>query len=165
MTTTQDRFEAFVERIPEAGCWIWTGTVTRHGYGQIAVNRRPVSAHRYAYSIAFGSIPNGLCVCHRCDVRACVNPAHLFLGTNMENMRDKMAKGRHVSSVGERNGNAKLTNEQVLAIRSDSRSLREIAADYGVVDTTISHIKTGRNWSKVRALTGDALMARCWRDE
>lgn len=78
----------------------------------------------------------------------------------MENMRDKMTKGRHVSSSGERNGNAKLTAEQVLAIRSDPRSLREIAADYGVVDTTISHIKTGRRWSHVRALAGDALMAR-----
>lgn len=165
MTTEQDRFEAFVERIPEAGCWIWTGSVTRDGYGQFAIASRPVSAHRYAYRIAFGSIPNGLCVCHRCDVRACVNPAHLFVGTNMENMQDKMVKGRHVSSCGERHGSAKLTAEQVLAIRSDPRLLREIAADYGVVETTISHIKTGRTWSNARALVGDALMARCWRDE
>lgn len=86
---------------------------------------------------------------HTCDVPSCVNPDHLFLGTQLANMRDMIAKGRKVASPGERNGAAKLTAAQVQAIRQDPRSQSTIAKDYKVCQQQISHIKRGAHWGKV----------------
>lgn len=142
--TPAERLALYGREAPETGCIVFTGTLFDTGYGSICINYRTLSAHRLAWEIENGPIPNGLSVLHRCDNRACINPAHLFLGTQADNMRDMSEKGR--SSRGEKNAKAKLTEAQVRVIREDGRSHRAIAADYGVAKTTVGDIKRGRIW-------------------
>lgn len=137
----QDRFEAKAFPEPNSGCWIWTATTDKSGYGRFRVNGISVLAHRKAYEIYTGPISAGLLVCHRCDTPACVNPDHLFLGTFLDNSNDMMRKNRGVWRRGENHKQSKLTTDQVLAIRSDPRPTRRIAAEYGVTSSFISQLK------------------------
>src|SRR5690606_21185999 len=90
------------EPVPEAGCWIWLGEMASGGYGRIYVDRgRREAAHRVFYREMVGEIPDGMCVCHKCDTRCCVNPSHLFIGSLRDNAIDMSKKGR--SMYGERN--------------------------------------------------------------
>ena len=95
----RDYIEARIERIPEGGCWIWMGYVDSLGYARFQIPKTQImtSAHRASYEAFVGSIPKGLCVLHKCDNPSCVNPTHLFIGTQLDNMRDKCSKGRHSS--------------------------------------------------------------------
>lgn len=128
------------------GCWLWIGYLAG-GYGRLKVNGRLVAAHRIAWELAYGPIPDGLCVCHRCDNRACVRPDHLFLGTNADNMQDMANKGRHGECRGDLNGRAKLTLEQVSFVRANPDITQaELAGRFGVNQTTISRIRRGEGW-------------------
>jgi hypothetical protein len=84
--------------VPESGCWLWEGTITKKGYGRLSVKDSTCAAHRVSYVAFAGPIPDGLFVCHKCDVPGCVNPKHLFLGTHSDNMIDSVRKKRHRSS-------------------------------------------------------------------
>ncbi len=138
--------------MPEpSGCLLWTGAVARHGYGCMRWDGRTQASHRLAWVAANGAIPPEMAVLHRCDVRACINPDHLFLGTQADNMADRDAKGR--VGRGETNGLAKLTQKQVLEIRADGRRRREIAAEHGICTATVSRIRRRRAWAHVPTAT------------
>jgi hypothetical protein len=136
-------------------CWLWTGSrvgIAGFEYGQFAITpTRRVHAHRYAWLLTRGDT-NGLNVLHSCDNPPCVKPAHLFLGTQGDNMQDKSNKGRGRSPIGEDNGLAKLTEETVIQIREASASgviNSELARQFGVGGGTIAAIVTRRTWRHV----------------
>lgn len=131
------------------GCWVWQAGLSSTGYGNVVVGQgRSTSAHRASYEYHVGPIPAGMFVCHHCDNRACINPAHLFLGTPLDNTADMDAKGRRVVVAlrGSDHGAAKLTEQSVVAIRSDQRSAAVVAADYGVSKGCIKRIRRGETW-------------------
>ena len=144
---TKERIEAKVEKIPEAGCWIWMGATQVRGYGEILSSNRKMLAHRASYEAFVGPIPKGMYVCHACDNVYCVNPNHLFLGTQKQNLQDMAAKGR--STRGERNPQAKLTEEKVRAIRSSNSTSSELAKTYNVSVSNIHSIKRKQRWTHV----------------
>jgi len=138
------RLEGFLERIPESGCWLFSGYTNRQGYGVLGnVNGRNQLAHRVAYELHAGGIPEGMLVCHRCDVPSCANPAHLFLGTSADNAVDSAKKGRKKN---------KLTAAQVRRIetaRSAGGSKYDglaLAAEFGVCPDTIYAYANGRRY-------------------
>lgn len=150
-----DRFtEKYIK--DDSGCWIWTGALHWEGYGQIFKNGKLELAHRVSYELFNGHIPendthHGTVVCHACDVRKCVNPAHLFLGTQRDNVMDAVKKG--ILQRGERNGRAKLTYQDIQRIRADNRLQRVIADEFGVSQQHISAIKRGVWWRRPDNLT------------
>jgi hypothetical protein len=128
-------------------CWEWKGSIGRGhmGYGSFSVGSTSRSAHRFCYEYFHGRIPEGLVVRHRCDNPLCVNPWHLETGTHKDNMLDRVIRNR--SSRGSKNGNAKLTEDQVLDIFHDDRLPTQISEDYGIDHTTVRNIKSGKNWT------------------
>src|SRR5690349_10372216 len=125
----KERLMSFVRVNPDTGCWEWMGAKKGKAklkqYGSLVVGsrssggRKTVSAHRYAYEVFIGPIPPGLWVLHKCDNPPCINPDHLFLGDRMDNTRDRDSKGRNKIMYADTNGQALLTNEQVISIRSE----------------------------------------------
>lgn len=134
--------------IQSNGCWNYTGYIAYNGYGQLWARGRNRFAHRVAYDLVVGDIPNGIEVCHHCDNRRCVNPSHLFLGTRLENEQDKDKKRRR--PVGEEAYNSKLREEDVPKIRElinrGDMSLRAIGRLYNVANESIRRIRDGVGW-------------------
>ncbi len=165
---SEERRRKFFEKIKFGKlteCWIWSGEMDLQGYGRFALNekrisvngirKRPKGVTRYAHRISFElfkhKIPDGLCVCHHCDNRICVNPDHLFVGTRVENNEDMFRKKRHrtVASLGEAHGMAKLTQKQVLKIRNARKNGEKrinLAKRFNVTPDCITRITTNRNW-------------------
>jgi len=142
-------FDVEISRVGH--CWVWTAATDRDGYGHIAVNGEQSQAHRVAWELANGPIPDGLCVLHTCDNPPCVNPAHLWIGTRADNTADMMAKGRHLSHVGTNHPSAKLNDQAVRDIRaSASLSCAEVAAKHGVSERTVHRIWRGETWKHVK---------------
>lgn len=140
--------------IPWTGCWIWQRSTFDSGYGQASVDQKNWRAHRLSWTLANGSIPEGSCVLHRCDTPGCVNPEHLWLGTNSDNNKDREVKGRGGSPNyrGSKHYLAKITEDDVRRIRNgefDHLLQREIASHFGVNQTLISQIKRGIIWQHV----------------
>ena len=146
--TLMDRFNAKY-RVSEDGCWLWQATRDAKGYGHIGVAAaKSRKAHRVSYELHVGPIPEGMQVCHKCDTPSCVNPGHLFIGTAMENMADRDAKGR--GARGERSGVAVLTDDLASYIRSSTLSERALATELGVHRGTINAVRSGRTWGHVQ---------------
>lgn len=148
---TAEKFWAKTHQEPN-GCWTWTGTRSPDGYGLVrGPKRTQIRAHRFAYELTLGPIPDGLFVCHKCDNPPCCNPAHFFLGTHQENQADRIAKGR--SSHGERVHFSKLRVSQVAEIRAryaaGGTSHSVLARDYGVSPSLIGFIVTRKIWKQV----------------
>lgn len=143
--------------VTASGCWEWNGSRTekRGGYGQVSVGGRSgkvMKAHRLAYMRWVGEIPAGMFVCHHCDNPPCINPDHLFIGTNRDNHNDMTKKGRGfvpISLRGEKSNSAKLTEADVKTIRykiATGVSISQIGREYGVTKQAIWRIKERKTW-------------------
>lgn len=126
---------------PNSGCWLWTGDAARKGYGRIKVNGRYIGAHRVAYQVFVGAIPEDRLICHKCDVPGCINPVHLFVGTYIDNARDMGRKGRS------RHG--RLQAADVIEIRKSTLSADDLAASFGVHPVTIKDIRRRHTWRTI----------------
>ena len=152
-----DRFLESVE--PSTGCWSWKGAHKATGYGRFSVENPATGdyeqkqAHRVAYELFVGSIPEGMSVLHSCDNPNCVRPDHLRVGTASDNLQEAYDKGR-ATQVGEANAGHKLTEEDIKEIRASNKLHRELAEEYGVCRSNISLIKLGRSWGKSLAKFG-----------
>lgn len=137
-------------------CWLWNGTKDTDGYGRIRHKGVTTGAHRVSWEIHNGPIPFGLLVLHRCDIRSCVNPKHLFVGNQKQNVLDMFSKGRQADNSGEANPKAKLTWGQVRKIRgmvshkfhNVVNTHEKIARMFGVKKSTIAQIAYGRTWKE-----------------
>lgn len=161
MKEFKERFEEKYIPEPNSGCWLWNATINNAGYGMVKRNNKISLAHRASYELYCEEISDGMIVCHKCDNRSCVNPDHLFLGSYKDNTRDMIEKGRrwtgdrsvimrnNTNSQGCKNTGAKLTEEQVIAIYRDTRTSKEIAADYPININSVYRIKNGMRWKHI----------------
>ena len=139
------RFWSKIEKTD--GCWLWKGSLNPYGYGRFPIKGIYTLAHRLAYKLLKGAIPKGLFCLHKCDVRKCVNPDHIFLGTAQDNTKDMLEKRRQAN--GTKVNTNKLTEDQVRVIIKDERPNRQIAKDYDVSDVCIGLIKRRINWKNL----------------
>lgn len=140
------------------GCWLWTGRVNQNGYGVFTVKKKPYLAHRYSFETERGKIPGGLYVLHTCDVRRCVRPDHLWVGTAADNARDMVVKRRCFLQLhpevtrGERNGNSKLKEvdvRRIVALCQSGVPHELVAGVFGITQTHVSRIVAKESWKHV----------------
>lgn len=146
------RFWAKVDKQGNDDCWNWTGSLRGRRYGDLRVNGPKEKAHRVSWVIHNSQIPDGICVCHRCDNPACVNPSHLFTGTHADNMADRDMKGRLGPRHGEYGSNTKLTEKQVIEIIRLRGGVTQVtlAERFGVSPSTIGMIHINKTWRHIR---------------
>ena len=158
MQITERLAARFIPKVRMRGpdeCWTWLACTDTAGYGHFWDGDKLVKAHRVAWEFWRGEIPEGVSVLHCCDNPPCCNPRHLWLGTQADNVADRDAKGRRIALRGEESGASKLTAEQVLEIYARYAGggvyQRELGAEYGVDQTTISYIVRGEKWRHITA--------------
>ena len=161
LTPVSERFERRFTPEPNTGCWLWTGHALWSGYGQFRVSPNSTDTHKLAHRVSWelyrGEIPDRLFVCHTCDVRCCVNPQHLFLGTAKDNTQDAVKEKRmglrikrpDMGMKGTAHPKAKLTDEQVRAIRKAQGRLVDLAAQFGVSIAVISKVRLRQLWRHI----------------
>ena len=151
LSSPWDKFLGFVFFHAVGGCWRWTGAKDGGGYGVYrSPNLSDDKAHRLSWIHYYGEIPEGMHVCHHCDTPSCINPGHLFLGTNQDNVNDKMAKGNHFPMKGRLNGRCKLKEQDVINIRKsneDGISYKKLSKMYNLSMTQIGRIVRKESWS------------------
>ena len=172
MKTLAERFIEKTIPVPFSGCWIWMGALSSKGYGSIRISKKTYIASRVSFVIYKGTIPNGLCILHSCDIPSCVNPDHLRLGTHFENIQDMISKKRDVWSnfskknnlkilfskmrkgknLGSNNSNAKFSEENILKIRSlrkEGINQTQIAKMFCTTQNRISEIVNRKTWRNI----------------
>lgn len=149
-----DRFHNSYEPVTECGCWLWTKATYGRGYGSMFLTKtggpRTIKAHRFSWELHNGPIPDGLHVLHKCDVRTCVNPDHLYLGDNTQNIKDRMERGPKTGLAGEKHLKAKLSEQNVRDIRLSELPTSILAKKYNVKNCTIRNVKRRKTWVNVR---------------
>jgi hypothetical protein len=151
----KDKFLSRVEPTTESGCWIWSGATLKGGYGICYDGVKSVTAHRLSYRLFKGEIPSDKMVLHTCDVRCCVNPNHLYLGSHSDNMKDRSDRGRTASGhkttsyMGVGHHKAKLCENDVRFIKASDFTQTKLAEMFSVSIAAIGYIKTGRNWKHI----------------
>ena len=148
-----NRFNQKWQLDKKTGCWVWTGATAGRGYGNIGLERQRKQeyAHRISYRLHVGEIPKGQYVLHRCDNPSCVNPSHLFVGTQRANLADMASKGRHL--YGEKNAKAVLTEADIPKIRqlcASGMAQWEVGRMFGVSQITVSRIMRGKRWKHIK---------------
>lgn len=147
-----DRFNKFISPIPEAGCWLWTGGLWGNGYGRFSLNGKQSLAHRISWLFNNGVIPQGTLVLHKCDVKSCVNPSHLFLGSHADNTADMYSKGRNAKlpyGSGEANPHSKLKQDDVDSIRlkrNSGTSMYKLAKLFHISQMHVRRIVRNESW-------------------
>lgn len=148
-TNTPERFWLRVGKLGNDECWLWLGSFNHNGYGQFSYRGENWRAHRLAWVLSFGEIPETQIVRHKCDTRACCNPNHLELGSVADNAHDMMDRGRHVPMKGEAHGMSVLTAENIIEAKlrfSSGETYQSIANDFGVSRPTLSRACRGIHW-------------------
>ena len=149
--TLAHRFWSKVDPAPGQCCWEWTACKTTRGYGFFKLNYRNVHAHRVAYTLTKGEIPDGLVVRHTCDNRLCCNPDHLILGTQADNIADMHKRKRNNQPQGEQNGRCKLTAKQAMEIYKSPLPQNEIAELHNITQRNVSSIKSKKTWKHIHS--------------
>lgn len=148
----EERFLYFVHKTDS--CWNWVGATDGGGYGIfIKKGGERSKAHRYIWERIYGNIPKRMCICHHCDNPSCVNPKHLFLGTQKDNVQDKMNKGRFIKMKGRKNGRSIMTKDKVIELRklykSGNYTYMQLVKRFGISQTQVARIVKKESWSWV----------------
>lgn len=151
--TFEEAFWKYVPKKESNECWEWQGTISPNGYGHMRYRDKDYVAHRVSYEFRHGPIPSGMFACHKCDNRGCVNPDHIFIGTQADNIADMIAKGRQHKAYGSATSGAKLNDHLVVEIRkryaTGDISQQALGREYGVDGKTINAVIARKTWRHV----------------